>query len=103
MKIPTKCPKCQSKILNAGNHFQCSNIREHLWCFGNQQGILQGAAVQIYPTIFVFWLFIFMECKIYDGPWGNNDNKNIKIPYFEPDFSNYNALIEKIKVILNFY
>jgi len=43
------------------------------------------------------WLFRAKEVRV-----ETEDKANVYLPWFEPDFSNYNALVDKIKTYILF-
>jgi hypothetical protein len=109
MEIYTNCPKCHDALLNDYSNnslFQsCKKYVDHQIFFWSDKGKVFGVAIQIYPNgsnNFVFCNLRKKFSKLYDGPTSLATAVEISVPYFEPDFSNYDALIKKFRTYITF-
>ena len=110
MKTPNKCIKCQRELMydmtssRSKYIFYCNDEKDHkFWCFGDLNKKILGVSIQIVGDLHIFWHFESKRCKLYDGPRGDGSKIADKyIPYFEPDFTDYDKLVEKMKMIINF-
>jgi hypothetical protein len=108
MKIFINCPKCNDPLLNIFQQtFHIKKCEKHLdhyfqsWIKEGEE-LLYSATIQLYSniSIFAFWNFKEMICKIYGGPIYPKEPtiQEQSISYFEPDFTHYDQLINKMKI-----
>lgn len=116
MKTPSNCPICQKPLLNEeklSTGFPCWEKK----CMGNHYLVmttkpgyddqLAFLSLQLSPKCFVNWnFFVPGICWLSDAPIKiQASRKKVRIerlPFFEPDFSDYKKLLNKIKTLILF-
>lgn len=109
MNIPINCPCCNAPLLNSFVDFgkisiirkQCHQINHNfkLVCSGDK---IASIHIEIDPNTskLVTWNFLSQSITL------SNTRKNIvnrnAIPWFEPDLSDYKALINKLRTYICF-
>lgn len=112
MKIPNRCPACGDNYKFEYSKFQgkeylhrsCSNKLNHkLWIFEDQE-FNEILSITIQHNCFWFTWEQTKYLMVQLIPSKNNNNpESHLLPYFEPDFSNYPKLLEKLKTYLIFF
>lgn len=117
MNIPTHCPKCKGPLTNdfyedrKGNYFikRCRTRPDHQFqcIFDENAPDLKSATVSISmnPLIRVAWRFDECTLSVARGSLEEiirNNGQEEQLPFFEPDFSNYKKLINKLKLYVTF-
>ena len=109
MNFPTNCPLCNSKLVispvSSQIHMSAYCNCETTWNFIRIESrhhevteiILRISPVNTSPFMYAKWLFRAKEVRV-----ETEDKANVYLPWFEPDFSNYNALVDKIKTYILF-
>jgi hypothetical protein len=109
---PINCPGCHNDLTNAINinskhNRHCNSCKFYCWGYP----YLVGIAVKIYNTQYISFNTIHKRCVSHIIPndtsynvWGtlttSADGK--RLTYFEPNFEDYDNLINKIKTYLTF-
>jgi len=105
MKLYERCPICDEGFLNDKAYESIGAKR----CPSNDHRftmIIKGALasiIRINDKLSVIWFFgsaLTPYIEVFNSD--RNLAPSIKIPFFEPDFSNYPKLIEKIKTYVVF-
>lgn len=108
MKMPIKCPTCGDILVNKYTNLpngvsrltkMCTtkinhNIKFRAWDHDHE--IVNFITIPWEITNYISWFTDRKFCTL-----GTPKNTLI-IPYFDPDFSNYNKLIDKIKTYVMF-
>jgi len=118
MKIFSHCPKCHKPMLNTecGPHLSrwrlsCQSIDHDILALtpSGQFEMIENLRIAIFMGIYLDnrvytdWNFPKKELCITEGMFGPSFYiPNSVIPFFEPDLSNYDKLIRKIKSYLAF-
>lgn len=99
MIIPDKCPICKEPMLFNKRYYlyRCLS-KDHLLTYHANSKNLNVARCAIHDNLLIMLSIgwhpydnIIMICK---------NNKAISIPYFEPDFSNEQEMLNKINIYL---
>jgi hypothetical protein len=108
MKMPVNCPICGGILLNEYTDQPSKYVRFIKICSKRINHNIQWEALdnshdELYKIYVLLnnkpvgeWNVIYKYINVYT-PKGE-----LRIPYFEPDFSNYKRLIEKIKTYIVF-
>ncbi len=117
VSIPTHCPKCKDALLNeyyedkTGKYFRkhCKTKLSHKFqcAFEDDAEYLAHAtiAISVDPLIRVSWNFKKELLEIAHGTLEDIVRRNMEletIPFFVPDFSDYDGLIRKVKLYITF-
>lgn len=113
MNIPVYCPFCGDVLINEyqGVYTIIKSCRKRvthsleLKCDTNDEKVFQiGIMLPGQPIYWAFWRLWNKELRVVEIPSTNEGAKEVvtALPYFEPDLSDYKALIEKIKTYLIF-
>lgn len=111
MKAFINCPICNSPLMN---NFQerrfkpvltkyCNIKLNHNFSFEVQLDDNQDTVKDmtlIYNDLYIMWFPDEKRCLAWNKK--NRTSLAISLPYFEPNFSNYQKLIEKIKLCILF-
>jgi len=106
MQIPINCPICNDPLLNTYVLEQCikscTNKLNHKFSCSLYNEIWQ-IKLQYDSDNIIVWFPVLKEITLCKGNWNTHKlGKNESIPYFEPDFSNFKALVIKIKMLILF-
>lgn len=108
MKLPINCPKCNRALLNEeiisigikGWYKKCISVN-HQFAYSitdHDEIISMSVVIYMNSLVMVTWNFPIETIMV-----TNNTNANrFYIPFFEPDLSNYNKLIDKLKKYIVF-
>ena len=114
MIIPTRCPCCNDPLLNEfiPNYIgECKVRKSCLKVFGHKfvcmigsTDIIETIGVELYnkTLVRVNWVFSTQQIIVTKGLLKNKQYTIINLPYFEPDFSDYNKLIKKLRTYMVF-
>lgn len=108
MKMPVHCPVCGDILIN--DYLDLPNGKSRLTkkCLKRLNHSISFRALNDHENVawisipwgrtdVIIWYFYSKTCLL-----NTIDCKDYYIPFFEPDFSDYNKLIEKIKTYLTF-
>ena len=112
MQMPIKCPVCHGPLLNNYMYLpdteqlykKCNkNINHDITFYGYWDGADKDDNVSIMEIrnkgkSIIQWHFTYEEKRITVF----TTDKRCQLPYFEPDFSNYKKLLNKIKTYIIF-
>jgi len=101
MKIPKNCPICDKEWLNTNGNLSCVN-NDHVisFTFIQNTGELWGITLRFDNDKRAHFFLKRKEITI--SCFTTDLLTSIYIPFFEPDLSNYEALIAKIKTYMLF-
>lgn len=117
MKIPSKCPKCNSPLLNEYSQSgydicfkSCNKHPDHNLSiiFTNDNIDYLTITIDLTNNIKALWTFypprleVFKDIFIAKGFPVLAKKELIVLPFFYPDLSKYNEIIEKIKKYIVF-
>lgn len=119
MNPPSHCPCCKDPLINeyigdiVGPNFllkSCSNKLNHkFYCVVGSAETVSKIGIEISAKDNVYVQWSFRENKIYILKWikgklFKSDPKRVDllVPFFEPDLSDYDKLINKIKTYITF-
>lgn len=101
----SKCPKCNKPLINEYKNQDfyikyCHTVSHHIVITISKE---ECKYLDIYMLDFtrITWSFIENKVSIFSLD-DNKKNKIMNLPFFEPDLSDYDALINKIKVYTTF-
>jgi hypothetical protein len=110
MKIPIDCPICNSPLLNEYIgapqtqlqilHKSCKKTLGHRITFvasPHDHDTVQVISIDLSTDKRINWYPPIQNLLI-----NSSDGTDYHLPYFEPDFSSYNKLIQKIKTYMTF-
>ncbi len=110
MAIYNSCPICNNSFVKEKIYTDKGHFYEWLTCEKEHLKFSQvivdsnkldtfSITLSLNPLIRVAWLLSTKEVFIAKGDLNYimNHNSNVNIPYIEPDFSNYEKLLNKIK------
>ena len=123
MILPNNCPICSVRMITEHHESLYSDLQRvvkickvdnhllKLFSLINQdevyQIILQLSGIDE-NVMYVKWLYDAHQVRIETVPYdkifssSSTDYKIIRLPWFEPDFNNYNKLFEKLKTYVLF-
>ena len=109
MKMPDRCPICNGIMLidyknNKKKEFykkSCTQINHDICYVICPDDTVDRVSIYVNRQISVYWFTPPNEQTVVVTKGSKIDN-SLYLPYFEPDFSNYKQLIEKIKTYIVF-
>lgn len=113
MQIPIKCPICNGVLLNEDRNIgydisfimkSCDKTLYHkiyIESLSANHDKVYAIRLHISKNLIVNWFPEINSLRVYSYD-ANNTRNSYKIPYFEPNFSNYKKLINKIKTYILF-
>lgn len=111
MKVPINCPVCGDPMLNTFPPAEDLNNRVTKSCTSrlnhkivvlvdgdevNQMSIDLGNGLE------AIWLFLMGKIWIQPTKGSKREDNFVILPFFEPDLTNYNKLVDKVKTYLVF-
>lgn len=108
-----KCPKCGDPLINEflpdnGIRKHCKKRLDHQFqCIVNPNNELDGLSITLNmsPLTRVAWQFSFKTCVVNVGTIEEivkRKDDGYKLPFWEPDLSNWDELVAKVKTYLTF-
>lgn len=109
MKMPTHCPFCSDPLLNEFTELGKGVSRLDKTCKRRVGHTIKFCSCLRYPdyvdmivipyspTINCIWYVTKSSLLL-----NRNDGVDLRLPYFEPDFTSYRRLVEKLKTYVTF-
>jgi hypothetical protein len=112
MKVLSHCPKCHGPLLNEAVPTislpywtkSCLNKPDHKFIITTVPGnddLIVRITLQVKTDLMVTWDPTTSKCWVSDD-WDLFPHPAMYIPYFEPDLSDYQKLIDKVKLYVLF-
>lgn len=111
MQVPVNCPICNDPLLNTykGSELvkSCTNKLSHKYSITIIDVFIVETRLQ-YDTIAqhnIIWYNGVNEIDLYTGNFNKLPLSSVKqnvFPWFEPDFSDFSAVVNKIKMLILF-
>lgn len=114
MKMPIRCPICNGvmltehyTLLNEKENYRksCTQINHDIYYISlPDRDEVEHFGIYVSKQVSVYWFPNLSTSQIVMVTKGKDKkaDKSLYLPYFEPDFSNYKKLVEKIKTYLVF-
>lgn len=108
MKMPTKCPFCKGPLCSTFDHVDVQHASCNKKLSHNVEFIANyfepnycaKIHIKMKPLCYIEWNFFLGVLSIYDK--SDIVVKRANLPFFEPDLTNFNKLLDKVKTYLLF-